>query len=438
MSVKRRRVVVTGLGAICPIGSTPKEIWDAVATSQSGVSRPSGLPEKVLPIRAVGEARQFTGHIKDFGELDKEVQKNLRKALKVMCRECQMGVAAAQLALNDASYASGKFDPARVGTSFGSDYMVSDPQEFTEGIRICLNGEGQFELHRWPSDGMPQLFPLWLLKYLPNMPASHVTIYNDLRGPSNSITMREASPAICIRDAMHSICIDRIDAAVVGVTGTRLSLMKAMHTVQQEEVGLFDGDPQQASRPFDLHRQGMVPGEGAAAIFLEELNNAVQRGAHIYAEVLGAASAAVIDRNRVARRREAMRLAMIGALRDANLTPADIGFVMAHGLGTHSCDIEEAGALADVFGSHAVPVIAAKSYFGNLGAGSGLVEIILGILAIRNKCLFGTLNYVTPDPACPVDVVTEPRTPRTQRFLNVNVTPQGQASAAIIGAVSDL
>jgi len=231
---------------------------------------------------------------------------------------------------------------------------------------------------------------------------------------------------------MHTIRSDRADAAVVGVTGTRLSLTKAMHAVQQEEVALADEKPERACRPFDLHRKGMVPGEGAAAMILEELNAARKRGARIYAEVLAAVSAAALDRNCVARRREAIRLAMIGALREAGLQPTDIGFVMAHGLSTQSCDIEEAGALSDVFSPNGVPVIAAKSYFGNLGAASGLVEIILGVLALRHGQLFPTLNYETPDPACPVDVVTEPRPPRLNVFMNVNVTPQGQASAAII------
>lgn len=432
MTEERRRIVITGLSAICPIGTGMDEIWQSVSTQRSGVTSPTCWPSEALPIRAVGEARQFTGHIKDFGEMDKESQKNLRKSLKVMCRECQMGVAAAQLALNAASLNSGTLEPERIATSFGSDYMVSSPEEFTEGVKACLDGEGKFEFRRWPTDGMPRLFPLWLLKYLPNMPASHVAIYNDLRGPSNSITMREASPAICICDAMHTIRSDRADAAVVGVTGTRLSLTKAMHAVQQEEVAITDEKPERACRPFDRHRHGMVPGEGAAAMVLEELSTARKRGAPIYAEVLAAFSAAVLDRHCVARRRDAMRLALVGALREAGLKPTDIGFVMAHGLSTHSCDIEEAGALSDVFGPNGVPVIAAKSYFGNLGAASGLVEIILGILALRHSQLFPTLNYETPDPACPVDVVTEPRPPRGNVFMNVNVTPQGQASAAII------
>lgn len=434
MSGEQRRVVITGLGVICPIGTGATEIWQAVTNRQSGVSSPSCLPTETLPIKAAGEARQFTGNIKDFGEMDKESQKNLRKSLKVMCRECQMGVAAAQLALNDASLTQGSFDPERVGTSFGSDYMVSSAEEFTEGIRACLDGNGVFEFHRWASDDMPRLFPLWLLKYLPNMPASHVAIYNDLRGPSNSITMREASPAICVRDAMHAIQTDREDAAVVGVTGTRLSLMKAMHAIQQEEVAIYDGEPQRACRPFDLHRSGMVPGEGAAAIILEELKTATRRGASIYGEVLAASSAAVLERKCVARRREAMRQAMLNAIHEAGLKPTDIGFVMAHGLGTQTCDVEEAQALSDVFGSRGVPIIAAKSYFGNLGAASGLVEMILGILALRHRQLFATLNYETPDPACPVDVVTEPRPIEKMVFMNVNVTPQGQASAAIIAA----
>lgn len=433
MSMERiRRVVITGLGVISPIGTGREQVWDAVLAGRSGIRPPSTLSPEVLPLHAVGEATQFTGSIRDFGNLDKETQKTLRKALKVMCRECQMGVAAAQLALNDSAATSGIYAPERFGTSFGSDYMVSAPEEFAGAFKACIDENGTFCFDRWPSLGMPQLFPLWLLKYLPNMPASHVAIYNDLRGPSNSITMREASPAICLQDALHIIRTGRADAVIVGVTGTRLSLSKAIHAVQQEEIAFGDGDPASAARPFDRLRTGMVPAEGAAAVVLEDASLAQKRGARIDAEVVSGASAAVVGRNGVASRRAAMRQSIRCALQDGGLTPQDIGFVMAHGIGTRSGDREEAMALADVFGPFGVPVIAAKSYFGNLGAASGLVEMILGVLAINNNLLFATLNHRTTDPDCPVRVVTEQQPPSKPVFLFVNVTPQGQASAAVV------
>lgn len=432
MDRSNRRVVITGIGVICPLGSRAAEIWEAVNSRRSGLTRPSLLPLDVIPLRAAGEARQFTGNIKDFGELDKEAQKNLRKSLKVMCRECQMGVAVGQLALNDAGIRLGTYDPERIGTSFGSDYMVSEPQEFLEGVKACLDGDGVFHFARWATDGMPRLFPLWLLKYLPNMPASHLAIYNDLRGPSNSLTLREASPAACLQDGLHTIQAGRADCMVAGVTGTRLSLMKALHVVQQEEVVLGEGDPASACRPFDRDRPGMVPGEGAGAVVLEDEHSAKRRGARIYGRLLAASSVAAVDRYCVGRRREAMVLAIRRSLASAGLQPSDIGFVMAHGLGTRSCDQEEADAIAAVFGPHGIPVVAAKSYFGNLGAGSGMVELVLGLLALRDGRLFPTLNCDNPDPLCPVDVVREEREISRGVFLSLNVTPQGQASAAIV------
>lgn len=437
MDRSERRVVITGIGVLCPIGRSPQEMWEAVLARRSGLARPSGIPREVIPLRAAGEVREFTGNIKDFGEMDKEAQKNLRKALKVMCRECQMGVAAGQLALNDAAIRIGTFEPERIGTSFGSDYMVSEPQEFLEGIKACLDGHGVFHFDRWAGEGMPRLFPLWLLKYLPNMPASHLAIYNDLRGPSNSLTVREASPGVCLADGLNIIRAGRADCMVVGVTGTRLSLMKALHTVQQEEVALGDEEPTTACRPFDKNRPGMVPGEGAAAVILEDSRSALKRGVKVYGEVLAAASAAVAGRHCVADRKAALILALRAVLDQAEMQPENIGFVMAHGLGTQSCDQEEAEALAEVFGPKKVPVIAAKSYFGNLGAGAGLVELALGVLALNNKQLFATLNCDDPDPACPVDVVREPREISRPVFVNINVTPQGQASAAIVAAWSE-
>jgi 3-oxoacyl-[acyl-carrier-protein] synthase II len=431
----RRRIVVTGMGLISPLGNSKESLWEALVAGRSGVGPFSIAAESTLPVKAAGEAREFRGDIDDFGPLEKEVKKALRKGLKVMCRESQMGVAAAQLALHDAGLSLGKFEPERVGVSFGSDYMVTVPDDFVEGIRSCLNEKGQFEFPCWGPKGLPKMSPLWLLKYLPNMPASHLAIYNDLRGPSNSITLREASGNLTIAEAYQIILRGRADIMLCGATGTRLHPMKLMHAVQQEEVAGGDGDPASLSRPFDLNRRGMVLGEGAGAIVLEELSSAQARGAAIYAEVLGGASSSVAERSLVARRDLAVRNVLAGCLERSERKPEDIGHVHAHGLGTHSGDAEEAWAIQQVFGgrAHPVPVVAAKSHFGNLGAGSGVVELIASVMALDQRRLFRVLNYENPDPQCPVAAVTDESVDPGASFVKVSVTPQGQASAVVLG-----
>jgi 3-oxoacyl-[acyl-carrier-protein] synthase II len=387
-----------------------------------------------VPVHVAAEAKQFTGEIDDFGPLEKEQKKQIRKALRVMCRECQMGVAVAQLALTDAAIQVGTMDPERIGISFGTDYMLSLPEEFAEGIRECINGDGRFEFPRWGLEGLPKMSPLWLLKYLPNMPASHVAIFDDLRGPSNSLTLREAGSNLAVGEAYHIIRRGSADAMVCGATGTRLHTMKIVHAVSQEEVACGNGDPTKISRPFDRHRNGMVLGEGAGALVIEELEHAQARGATIYGEILAASSSAAAGNRLVARRKVAMTNVLRSLLRDSDLLPNKINHLHAHGLSTRSCDAEEAQAIVEAFGPRArsLPVVAAKSYFGNLGAGSGMIELIASLLALRAGLLFPTLNYETPDPACSLHIVRDHSVPAGSRFINMNVTPQGQASGLLV------
>ncbi len=276
--------------------------------------------------------------------------------------------------------------------------------------------------------------PLWLLKYLPNMPASHLAIYNDLRGPNNSVTLREAAANIALGEAFQIILRGASDAMLVGATGTRLHCMKLIHSLQQEELATGDGDPARASRPFDRNRTGMVLGEGAGAVMLEESGLAQARGAAIYGEVVSAASSSVAGRNLIARREQAMTNVLRAVLQAAGAERDQVGHLHAHGLSTRSCDAEEARAIQGVFGGRAkpVPVVAAKSYFGNLGAGGGMVELIASLLALQQGRLFPTLNYETPDPDCPVAVVRDGSVPSGESFIHLSVTPQAQASAVLI------
>lgn len=438
-----RRVVITGMAVISPLGNTKERLWQAVTSGTSGVGAVADSSSKATPVPFLAEAREFSGSADDFGPLSPELKKSIRKGLKVMCRESQMGVAAAQRALSDANLAEGAYPPERRGVVFGSDYMLSLPTEFSASFHACMH-EGRFDFGRWGTSGLGQMTPLWLLKYLPNMPASHIAIYNDFRGPNNSLTMREASANLAVGEAFRVISRNHADMMLAGSTGTRVHPMKSVHIALLEELagveaGSAAGDganllPERASRPFDLHRTGMVLGEGAGAIVLEELNSALARGATILGEVVGAGSSAVRDRRGVAHRDRALRGAIRASLRDAGLSPSQIGHIQAHGLGTTSCDADEARAIGEVFGTatEQPPVTALKSYAGNLGAGSGLIELVAGTLALLNNRLFPILNYETPDPACPIRAARDLENSPGESFINLSVTPQGQASAMVV------
>lgn len=431
-----RRVVITGVGIVSPIGSSKEALWQSLLEGRSGVARLASPAADELPMPFAAEVRDFTGDIADFGPLEGDLKKAVRKGLKLMCRESQMGVAAAFHALGDAGLAEGTYDPLRTGIVYGSDYMLSEPQDFAAGMHLCAP-EGKFHFDRWGSEGMRQLTPLWLLKYLPNMPACHIAIYRDLEGPNNSLTVREASANLAVAEAYRTIARGSADTMLAGATGTRVHLMKTIHVVQQEQMAERDCPPDRASRPFDRDRTGMVLGEGAGAVVLEEYESARARGAEIYGEVVGTGSSSAAERNFVARRDLALRNTIWMALREAGMTPAALGHVHAHGLGTRAGDVEEWSALSQALGSDAarVPVVAAKSHFGNLGAGSGAVELVASLLAVKAGRLFPVLNYEQADPACPVRAVTSGDVPPGDSFLNLNVTPQGQAAAVLIRRV---
>jgi 3-oxoacyl-[acyl-carrier-protein] synthase II len=424
------------MGLISPLGHTPQALWQALEGGVSGI-RLVEAPGSGLPVSFAGEARDFTGAIDEFGPLEGEQKKALRKGLKTICREVQMGLAAAQHALADASLALGRYDPDRIGVVFGADYMVTLPEDFAVAVGRCAADDRRFDFRRWASEGLPQMNPLWLLKYLPNMPAAHLAIYNDLRGPNNSLTLREASSNAAIGEALRIIQRGHADIMVAGATGTWLNPTKTVHAMLQQELADGGVEPARACRPFDRARTGAVLGEGAGAIVLEELQHAQARGATLYAEVAGAGSSTVLDASRISRRDAALAAAMRAALRDAAATPQEVGHIQAHGLATTSGDVAEARALRDVFGPLAerLPVTAAKSYFGNLGAGSGAVELIAGVLALRQRRLFPILNYETPDPECPVCAATDLTTDPGSSFLNLNVTMQGQAACVLVKAI---
>lgn len=433
--MQSRRVVITGMGQISPHGIDLDTLSNALAAGTSGIRKIESLPAEALPSPYAGEALDFTGDIADFGNIDKQQTRAIRKNLKVMCREIQMGVAAAQRALQHAGLALGDYDPERSGVIFGSDYMMTLPEEFDKAAAKCLDDAGEFDFDKWAKAGLPEVNPLWLLKYLPNMPASHIAIFNDMRGPNNSITLREASSGAAIGEAMMTIARGHADLVIAGSTGTRVQETRTCHSYLQDPIAK-GADPECGQcLPFDLNRRGMIIGEGAGALILESLERAEARGAKILGEVIGQSIGTAWNSDRTPDRPKAIANAMKIACQEAEVKPSGLQHINAHGLGSDQSDWDEAAGLKQFLGDDVknVPVVAMKSYFGNLGAGSGVIETIGSLLSMQQKTLPGTLGYSTPDPKCDLKVSAKPQEITSDGvFASLNFSPQGQASVIVI------
>ncbi|WP_182868663.1 beta-ketoacyl-[acyl-carrier-protein] synthase family protein [Rhodopirellula sp. JC639] len=428
-----RRVVITGVGVVTPLGNDPDGLLSGLRSGRSGIGPLTQVPQGVLSVDYAAEASEFTGDIADYGPMDKKLQRTIRKGSKVMCREIEMGVAVAQRALNDAGLDADQRDRDRTGVLYGCDYIMSQPIEFASGIAKCMDADGRFDFSRWGEQGKPEVNPLWLLKYLPNMPASHVAIYNDLRGPNNSITVREASANLAIAEAYSTLARGQADVLLVGSTGSRIHPLRSLHADMQETLATNQSDPSTMSRPFTATRDGSVLGEGAGAMVCETLQHAQARGATILGEIVGYGSSAVGPAFGKTFLQQAITNVLRSALGDE--APSEIGHIHAHGLGTVECDAQESAAIQDVFGTpdQQPPVTTAKGHLGNLGAGGGMVETIASLKSLGEN-LFPIRNCETPADDCAINACLDDSTAAGKQFINVNVTPQGQASAIRIRA----
>lgn len=426
-----RQVVITGLGVVSPIGLSLEDFTRNLRESQSGIRPVTTLAFTPAPHHVAGE-------IRDFNPASFAKSREQKKAIRVMCREIQLGYAAANLSMDHGGIKEGTIAPERLGVEFGANLMFSVPEDLAEGCFAATDeADGSFQHDWWAEKGMPKLFPLWLLKYLPNMPACHIGITADARGPNNSITLDEASANLVIGEALRVIARGHADVMITGSTGTRLHALKTIHACMWDQLASDFEKPEEASRPFDARRNGQVVGEAAASILLEDADSARRRGATVYGTVLGAGSACA-NAGATPNLRLAMALAMKAALRDAALTPDQIGHINAHGLSDRKIDVAEAEAIHDVFGNLAerVPVTALKSFWGNAAAGTGMIEIVGSLAGLKEGFVPPTLNYREPDSACRLNVVREPLAPRNPIFLKLSVTRLGQASATVVQGVA--
>ncbi len=423
MAASTRRAVITGLGVLSPIGLDAATFWQSLHAGKGGVRTISRFDASALPVRIAGE-------IPDF-DAKKFVEKSQRKSLRMMARTIELAVCAAQLALNDGKVDKSKLNPDRFGVEFGAGLIASELPELADAACVSANCQpGSVDLEKWGEQGLAAIQPLWMLKYLPNMLASHVSILHDARGPNNSITECDVASLLALGEAYRILCRDQADFFLVGGAESKINPLSLVRQCLFEPLSRRNETPEQACRPFDRDRDGVVIGEGAGVFVLEDLAHAEARGARILAEVVGFGAAFDVKLNG-----DGVARAIRAALTEAGIGPEQIDHINAHGLATKEADVIEARGLLQIFGNvkPAVPVFAPKSYLGNLGAGSSTTELAASVLALQHGVLPGTLNYEHPDPACPLAVTTgEPRPVQRPYVLKVSFTQMGQCAALVL------
>jgi 3-oxoacyl-[acyl-carrier-protein] synthase II len=408
-------VVVTGLGVVSPIGIGVDAVRSALSARRSGVRRIPRYAAREFPVSFGAEVADFDGrdHVRP------------RKSLKVMSREIQMAFAAADQAYAAAGHAPNTIDPERFGVVFGSDLIQPDPTETAAAFAGCIE-DGNFDFERWGTAAMREIQPLWMLKHLPNMPACHIGIAVDARGPNNTITLGDVSSLSALAESKGMIDRGAVDAVIAGGTGSRL-MPTTMARNAAGEASVRSDDPPAAPRPFEASRDGEVFGEGAAALLLESAAAARRRQVAPLARLAGLGASFGRDESAVSD--AAIGRAVERALAQAGLTAADVGLVIAQGRSTQAADVAEARAIRAIFGD--APVTAPSSYYGSLGSGSGAMAGVLAVLALVDRRIPATLNYEKPDPNCPLHIVTSAAPLEKPAVVVISHSTTGQAAAAV-------
>jgi 3-oxoacyl-[acyl-carrier-protein] synthase II len=398
MGAGRRRVVITGMGCVTPLGVTVDQLWQNLKAAKSAVGLTTVFDASKFPTKISAEVRDWS--VADEGEDPKRWE---------FCgRHTRFAAGAALQAMRDAGLEKGlPADPTRLGVYLGSGEGQQDFDSFTNMMMAAITGD-TLDVAKFTKLGLETLHPLTEVEQEPNMPAAHLAGMFDAQGPNLNCLTACAASSQAIGEAAE--LVRRGDADVMlsggthsmihpfGVTG--FNLLTALSTRNNE--------PTRASRPFDNDRDGFVLGEGAAMVVLEELEHAKKRGAHIHGEILGYGSTA--DAYRITDTHPEGRGAsscIRMALADARLGLTDIHYINAHGTSTDVNDKVETLAIKTVFGEQAykIPVSSTKSMMGHLIAAAGATELIVCLLAIRDGVLPPTINYETPDPNCDLDYV---------------------------------
>ena len=375
-----RRVVITGMGAVTAVGEGALPLWEAAKHGRSGIGR-IDLDGNPGPWKTLG------ARIADFQPEKYVTQK---KSLKVMARDIQLAVAGASLAMRDSGVQNASFDRDRFGVIVGSGVLNHELEELACSVQNSMDENGGLDMKKFGDAGLSSLFPLWLLKYLPNMPACHISILFDLRGLNNTITTGASGGLQAVGEAFR--IIQRGDAELMAAGGAE-SKVNPVGLSEYQILGALcadtEGDPQKSYRPFHLKSGGFIVGEGSGFFVLEDLEHAKKRGAKIYAEVLGLGSSW----------REGHAIAMKAALKDARISSSEVQYLQASGIGIRQEDEREARAIRDVFGDAAkkVRVSASKPVTGFAGFSSGALDLVISTMALGEQQVPPMLNFERPD-----------------------------------------
>lgn len=440
--MSERRVVITGLGPVTPIGVGVEAFWNALIEGRSGIRR----------LQAFDPARfdsQIGGEI-DGISVNESVPKGYRKASKIMARDIVLAVVAAHRAATDADLRTkcliergdvqppGNIDSTRFGANIGAGLICADLPELAEAL-ASASPDGRFSIAKWGSEGMNNLTPLWLLKFLPNMLACHVTIVHDAQGPSNTITCGEASSHLAIGEAFRTIQRGVADVCICGGAESKDNPMALLRQSLGKRLSTRNDTPQTACRPFGKDRDGTVVSEGGGLVILEELEHAKARGVRIYAELVGfgASNDAVAPAQPSAPSPDGRGalLAARKALKDAAITASQVDLVSAFACGLREHDAAEAAALRALLGERAgtTPTLAIKGGLGNNGAGSGAIDFIATVLAMYNATLPPTVNGEFADAALGLKVVTgKPMDAKVDHALSLAYALSGGQNAALV------
>jgi 3-oxoacyl-[acyl-carrier-protein] synthase II len=404
-----RRVVVTGLGVVAPNGIGKEAFWSACLNGKSGVGPIRSFDASGHPVKIAAEVHDFDA--KPF------MPPAQRKSLKIMGRAMRFAVGAAGLAVQDCGLAADWKAPERVGVVMGTGLVPVDLPEITPALVQSCTPDGQLQTPALGQKGESALFPLWILKYLPNMVAAHISMALNAQGPNSTITTACSAGTQAIGEAFRLIARDDAEIVLAGGSDSRIDPLLMLAYTALGALSRGERPPEQVSRPFDGQRDGFVLGEGAGVLVLEELEHARKRGATIYAEVLGLGSS--FDAYAVTKpdpeARGAAR-AITEALREAKVDPRDVDYINAHGTSTKLNDLMETAAVKRVFGEKArrLPLSSIKSMVGHLIGAAGAVEAVALALTLRDGALPPTINHTQPDPACDLDYV-----PNTAREVEV-------------------
>jgi len=378
-----RRVVITGLGAITPVGNDVTQTWETLKAGQSGITRITLFDPSDLQT-------QFAGEVKDFDPIEIFGRKEARR----MDRVTQFGMKACSETMTKSGLLENGIDRDRVGVVIGSA---------VGGITTLLK-----QYDRLNSHGPRRISPFFIPMMLSDTPAATIAIEYGLRGPNMSIATACATGTNAVGEAFEMVARGAADAIFTGGAEAALHPMTIAGFNVMGALSTHNDDPSGACRPFEADRDGFVVSEGGVVLLIEELEHALARGATIHAEIIGYGTS--VDANHMAAPLESgdgARLAMQNALNRARIDPEEVDYINAHGTATQLNDPAETQAIKTLLGEHAynISVSSSKSMTGHLLAGAGALETLICVKVLEDGIIPPTINYDTPDPDCDLDYV---------------------------------